>query len=403
MMLGKTRFFTSLRYPHFRLLWLSGVVGSLAGGQMILMSWLVLQTTDSPFLLGLVMALRFGPQALGMISGVAADRIDRRKLLIAIPLLRAAYISVLGSLILGSQIQYWHIALISFLESISDTFTAPAQTALMMDIVGGEGIVNASALQGLSYSLFGIAGPSLVGVLVNQIGIGPFFYFNAAVLALSTAPLLAMREAAEIEHPKKSVMKDLADGFRYTWTNKGTLGGQMVVLVTNLYMWPCVWTLLPIFARNALHADAAGLGWLTAANQAGGFIATLAVAHLGSIKGKGRMVLLSSAIWGGIWVLMAALGSYSLSIVCLVVSGISSTLTMTLSQIIILVNSSPEMRGRAMGIRTLTVFPQSPMSIVAGAAVPVFGIPLTIALEGALFIASMAATAKLIPALGKAD
>jgi MFS family permease len=348
------------------------------------------------------MAIRFGPQVLGAISGLAADRIDRRILLIIIQLARVVSSIVMGTLVLGGQIQFWHIVIISLLESLIGTFMMPAQSALTMDIVGETDITNASALQRISMTLSGIVGPSLVGALVNQIGIGPFFYFNAAVLALSTIPLLMIRGVSR-KHTtgEKTILRDFIEGFKYTWNNKGVLGGQMVILITNLYMWPCLWTLLPIFARNALNVGAAGLGWLSAANRLGGFIATVSVAHLGDLKSKGRITFISSLIWGGAWILMAILGSYPLSLLCLLFSGIASSLTMMLSQILILINSSPEFRGRVLGIRTLTVFPQSPLSIVAGALAESTGISITVMVEGVLFIITMIITAKLLPTLIK--
>jgi MFS family permease len=378
-------------------------MASLAQSESVLTSWLVLETTDSPLLLGLLMAIRFAPRVFGVLAGLLADRVDRRKLLIVGLIMRIAFSIIMGTLILGGAIEYWHIVLISLLQSVIMTFSQPAQSAFMIDLVGKDDVTNATALQRIAMRISGIIAPSLVGIFVNTLGIGVFFFINATILFLSVIPLLIIRGVPKIASANKSALRDLIEGFKYSWNNKGVLGGQLIVLLTNIFLWPCVWTLMPIYAKGVLGVDAAGLGWLTAVNRGGDFAVTMAIAHFGNLKSKGKIAIVSSLMWGVTWILFGLTDTFLVALIIYAIGGVVQSLTMMLSQVLLLINANPEMRGRVMGIRSLTVFPQSPASIIGGAASEILGPSITINLYGILFIISMIVTAKLVPSLQKQD
>jgi MFS family permease len=158
-----------------------------------------------------------------------------------------------------------------------------------------------------------------------------------------------------------------------------------------------------VFAKNVLHLDASGLGWLSSGSTLGSFAVTMIVAQLGNIKGKGRLVVISSLVWGVVWILFSISNSFFLALVWLIIMSIASSITMMLGGVILLINSEPEMRGRVTGVQLLAISSQFPGSIIAGAIAENWGEPFAVGIEGVLFVISMLLIMKFVPSLGKTD
>ena len=97
---------------------------------------------------------------------------------------------------------------------------------------------------------------------------------------------------------KKSVIRDLADGFRYIRKARNLLALELIAALANLLAFPCTYTILPVFARDVLKIGAPGLGWLNAARGLGGFIGSTGVAMLSNFKRKGWLLVILSLFWG---------------------------------------------------------------------------------------------------------
>ena len=403
--------FSSLHIPAYRLLWTSVFFVSLCWNiQSVLVSWLVLKTTGSSLMLGLVMALNFAPQAFGAISGTVADRVDKRQMLLLVSAAQVAFSATLGFLVIGGQIQFWQIAVIVFISSTLSSFSQPAQFAYTIDLVGKANTTNAVSLNQLSMFVAGTVGPSLIGAFFESFGMGFFFFLNAAFFSLTILPLLLIRKGEVIQtadetsqgHESQSVIQGIAEGFRFSWKHRIVLGGELVVLITNIFVWPCVWTMTPIFSTDVLGLDASGLGWLTAVNQLGGFLANIVLASR-EPRHKGSILFVSSFLWGAGWLLFANVPLFPISLASELIVGAASSFTMTLATIVLLMNSEPRVRGRVMGIQTLTVASQSPGSILAGSLAQSLGARMAINVEAVGFIMSMVVLMKVIPEIRKAE
>jgi MFS family permease len=404
-MLKRLKFFSSLKHPAFRLLWIDSFLTSIAAQmQNPLLAWIVMELTDSSFIFGLIMSLRFAPMIVGPMSGVVADRVNRRKLLIFFKTARIAITLILGTLIVGGQIELWHVILIVILQSIIMTLNWPTQSAFTIDIVGRDDITNASALRRISMNLSGLIGPSLVGGLVDSLGIGVFYYLNSVIYFFGLIFLLMIKNTDQIKNVSQgSTLKNLTDGFRYSWVNKPVFGGQLIYFITNLFPIATRRTLMWVFAKNILNADASSLGWLSAGSTLGSFSVTALVAQLGDVKKKGELVVFSSLAWGIMWVLFSVSTSIPFALICLIIMGIASSLTMMLGQVILLINSESEMRGRVTGVQLLAISSQFPGSIIAGAMAETWGEPFAVGIAGVLFVISMLMIMKFVPSLRKTD
>lgn len=401
----KRTYLSALHHPGFRLFWANITLSSLCSGiQDVLLAWLVLELTDSSLLFSIVLSLRFLPMLLGPICGVVADRVNRRIILLISKAVQIVVSIFLGTLVLGGQIQLWHVTVIIILQSLIGTFNLPAESAFSLDLVGKKDITNATALQRISLNLSGFVGPALVGAFVNIIGIGPFYYLNALIYLLALVSIFMIGKVPNKQLiAQKSVRGNLVDGFKYSWSNKFVFGGQLMYFFANMIPIASRRTIQWIFIREILHADTAGFGWISAGTQLGSLCTSAIIAYFGNIKRKGKIVMISSIMWGFSLILLSTSTSFSLTLLYLIVMGISGTLTMMLSQIILLINSEIDMRGRVMGIRSLAISSQFPGSIFAGAMAETFGTPFAVGLEGALYIISMLATIKFVPHLRKAE
>jgi hypothetical protein len=374
--------------------------------QNVLVSWLVLEITDSPAMLGTIMAITFIPRLLGIISGTITDRIDKRRLLMIVNGIQAGSSVVLGSLIIGGSIQMWHIALIVLVNSTLNSFSMPAQQAYTVDVVGMRNTTNATSLTNMSMFMAGMIGPGLVGALVNVIGFGAFFYVNALCFSIATFLVFCIRRyQPTVPRPASqdapSVREDIMEGFRYSWHNRAVFGGHLVFVITNLFMWPCALTMIPVFTREVLRLDAAGLGWLTVANRLGGLTMNTILASIDPHR-KGRLLVFTTVLWGSTWLGIVAVQWLPVTILLLFLLGVASSLTMTIATIILLTYARSDVRGRVMGIQTLAITTQSPGNLLVGALAEQIGVVYAINLEAILFMASLFAALWWIPELRRA-
>jgi MFS family permease len=338
-MVSKFSLFNSLQFPAYRCLLGSLFLGFMCWNvQNVLVSWLVLEVTDSPTMLGMIMAITFAPRIVGVILWRMMD----------------------------------------------------------VDLVGMRNTTNATSLTNMSMFIAGMIGPSLVGVLVNVIGFGVFFYINAICYGLATLLVFQIKRYQPALPPQptqrvRSIRQDIVEGFRYSWHNRAVFGGIMVFVITNLFMWPCALTIVPVFTRDVLRLDAVGLGWLTAANRLGGFLMNLILASYNP-RGKGRLLLFACVAWGGAWLGFAAIPWLPISIVLLFTLGVTSSLTMTIATVILLTNARSDVRGRVMGIQTVAIATLSPGNLIVGALAETVGVIQTISIEAILFIVAMLIT-----------
>ena len=138
----------SLRYRDFRILWLSGVFNSVGFmGEMVVLGWVLLELTDSPFMVGVGMGVRMLPFLLfGILAGSVADRVDRRRLMLMLGLALAGVTSILSVIILSGLLAVWHLLIGSFVIGTLWGFYQTSRQSFAFDIVGPDHIVSAFGL-----------------------------------------------------------------------------------------------------------------------------------------------------------------------------------------------------------------------------------------------------------------
>src|SRR5918992_3248433 len=267
---GFARGFSAMRHVNYRRYWF-GQIGSLVGAwmQSVALPWLVLQLGGSPLQLGLVMAFMFGPSLfLAPLGGVLADRVDKRRTLIAVNLVAMAQAGVLFVLALTGVVEIWHVYLLALVAGFVNAVEMPVRQAFVAELVPRGDLVNAIALSSTSFNLSRVIGPAVAGVTIALFGVPINFGLNA-VSRLSVLLGLALVDPAGPGRPvppaqAPSVISSLAEGILYAVRTPGVLWPLVLLGGTATFAMNFE-TLLPLFARDDLGLGSDGYGALFAA------------------------------------------------------------------------------------------------------------------------------------------
>src|SRR5918992_715394 len=172
-------------------------IGTLVGQtgtwmQTVTQAWLVLQLTNSPFLLGLTSTLQFGPILLfSLFTGVLADRVTRRTLLFITQSVQCALALTLGFLAWSGHARYWHVLVVAVMWGIMSAIDQPARLSLVMELAGRANVTSAVGLNSAAFNGARIIGPSIAGILIARVGLSPGFFLNAIAFVFAIG-MLAM-------------------------------------------------------------------------------------------------------------------------------------------------------------------------------------------------------------------
>ena len=387
---GFARGFVAMRHPNYRRYWF-GQIGSLVGAwmQSVALPWLVLQLGGSPLQLGLVMAFMFGPSLfLAPIGGVLADRVDKRRMLIAVNLVAMAQAATLFVLALTGVVEIWHIFLLALVAGFVNAIEMPLRQAFVAELVPREDLVNAIALSSTSFNLSRVIGPAVAGVTIAAFGVASNFGVNAVSYVSVLIGLFLIRTDAlhRAERPTTfpSIRASLGEGLRYARATPTVLWplvllGGIAALAMNFQ------TLLPLFSRNTLGLDSGGYGALFATMGAGSLLGSLTLAFATSQRPMLRLILGGGAAF---LALAFALGFVRMPLLAfLLVAGIGFASMLMINTINVTIqNSVPDaMRGRVMSLYVTVFAGSAPLGgLLAGSMAEAWGAPVAFSVGAAL-------------------
>lgn len=345
--------FRSLKVFNYRV-WAIGSLVSNVGTwiQRTAQDWLVLTdlTHHSATAVGIVMGLQFGPQLLLLPwTGYAADRFDRRKLLIATQAASGLLALVLGLLAVTGLVQLWHVYLLAFLSGCINAVDMPARQTIVSDLVGDEDLSNAVALNSASITVAQMVGPAVAGVLIAAVGSGWAFLINAASFGAVLASLGLLRVTELHANTRAGQARgNLVEGFRYVQSRP-----DLTAILWMLFLMGTFGLNFPIFISTmsvkVFHGDANQYGFLTSVMAIG----TLAGALLAAGREKPRFGLLlgGAAIFGIGFAFAAITPNVWLFGAALVVIGVSILTFTNSTSSLMQLSTEPVMRGRVMALR----------------------------------------------------
>jgi MFS family permease len=346
---GRTTF-AALAVPNYRR-YIGGQSISLTGTwmQMTAQSWLVLTLTHSATALGLIIALQTLPVLLlAPYGGVIADRIDKRRLMIALQCAMGLQALTLGLLTVTGTVQLWEIGVLAAVLGLNNAFENPSRQSFMLELVGPEYLRNAVTLNSVMVNVARSFGPAVAGILIATVGVGVSFLVNAASFVAVVASLTTIdRAALKPTTPSPREAGQLREGFRYVRSQR-----QLAVPLLMMAAVGCLTyefqVSLPVMASRGLHAGATGFGFMTAAMGIGAVAGGLVVAARGK---TGVRPLVLAAIGFGVAMTLAALApSLAFEIVALALAGAASISFMSTANSTLQLAAAPSMRGRVMAL-----------------------------------------------------
>lgn len=386
--------FAALRHRDYKLFW-TGHCVSVIGTWMqnVGQAWLVLQLTDSPFLLGLVSSLQFTPMLLlSLFAGVIVDRLPKRSILLFTQSALMVLAAVLAVLTSTGAVQYWHVLVLAALTGLVQTVDNPTRQALVIELVGKDDLTNAVAMNSMAFNVARLVGPALAGILIGAVGTAACFYINAlsflAVLA-SAYHIQAGRYAQVVKG--KALLGDIRDGLSFIRRTPLVLTCIALVGVVSIFAINFN-VLVPVFARDVLGLESTGYGFLMSALGVGALAGAI---NLASTSGRGPRIWLLLAGGAGLTATHALLGLVRSPFIAAAGLGIMgfSMISLTVSaNTVIQLNVPNEYRGRVMSAYMLVFGGSAPIgALFAGAVASWLGAAAAWSVGGGIALTVVAA------------
>ncbi|MBO3734794.1 MFS transporter [Glycomyces niveus] len=397
---------TPLRISRdFRWLYI-GRTGLLVGAMLTetALIWQIYQLSGSNLAVGAAAASGgIGIVAGLLVGGVLADRFDRRRILVTVrvPGLLVALALLMNAL--QDEPLLWFL----FAAVVADTFLAglsiPASFAAVPSLVGQENVAAASALNGLTGQLTGVAGPALAGIVIAAGGTEWCYALNVvgfvvfAVAMVFVGPMPPDHSGDE----KESDSYSLKDAFAFVRRNKVVAGVLLIDIMPMLFAWPK--GLFPALATEQFHGGSVAFGLLSAAAGVGAFLAAAFSGRVTKAAKPGLVVVIAASLWGAAMVGLALSPWLALGLVFLAVSGASDLVSEVLRTGLLQNHTPDRLRGRvtSLWLAQATVSPALG-NLQAGALAGPLGLGGAILAGGIACIAGVAVVGWRLPAFRRA-
>jgi MFS family permease len=340
--------------------------------QIVAQSLLVLDLTrGSALALGTVSAVQaISFLLLAPVGGAVADRISKRKLLLSTQAIMMGLAVLLGALTATGAIRFWMIPLVAFANGSALSFDQPARNALVTAVVSSENLMNAIALQSAVFNGAALLGPALAGWALSRIGYAGSFFVNGASYLAVIGALLVLHDSKGSRggRPAGKLLDSIRAALLYVGRDTVLLA-VLTVYGALLFFGPSTALMLPLFATEILHVSPSGLGLLFSAAGGGTVLSALFVASLGDFRHKGRLLLISAAVWVAALALFGMSGSFAVAVPALMILGAAQNGVAAASITLLQTRVPPEMRGRTMSLNTLLIMFVRPLGDFPAAAI----------------------------------
>ena len=351
--------FAALQHRNFRLLWLGQLIsfsGSMMQQAAILWHVSLLVPADRRGLaLGIVGLVRVGPIVVfSLLSGVAADALDRRRLMMVTQISAALVALALAGLAFSGLSVVWPVYLLAALGAAAGAFDGPARQALIPNLVPREHLPNALSLNQIMFQSASVVGPSVGGVLIATLGVGWAYLFNAVSFLFVIVALMMMRDVPVIDaHERAAASFGAArEGLRFVFSSPIIRATMLLDFAATFFA--SATALLPIFAQDILHVGANGYGWLYAAPSVGSLLAgAIMIRAVDRIERRGVVLLCAITAYGLATVAFGLSRAFWLSFFCLAMTGAADAVSTVLRSIIRQLMTPNRLRGRVTSVNMI--------------------------------------------------
>jgi predicted MFS family arabinose efflux permease len=383
----------ALNHRDFRR-WYAASLVSQVGTWMhsVAQAWLVLQLTDSPFRLGLIATLQWGPMlAFALITGAIADRLPKRRLLMVTQAALGGQALLLGTLAATGHVQYWHMGVLAVAAGLANTLDNPARQSYNADLVGRDDVINAVALNSAAFNSARIIGPAVGGLLIARFGVVPAFFVNGLSFLAVLATLATLRiEGRAVRPAPASMAHEILEGLGYA------LRAPRIRLVLSLLLVVsfCVFNFsvyVPLLARE-LGLGAEGFGFLMAAVGVGAVAGALTLGILVPQQPPLPVLFGAATVACAGLVGVSAVRQFEVAMPVLFVVGFAGITATAGSNTTLQLSAPDALRGRVMSIYTLIFGGSFPIAaFIIGAISERWGVSVAFLGAGVLGLTALAA------------
>jgi MFS family permease len=341
----------------FRRLWFVGLVSYIVRWlEMLALALYAYQLTGSAFVVAMLTMLRMLPMGLfGAFIGAAAERLDRRHVLVLVVSTSMAVTLALALLASLGAIEVWHLAVASFVNGASWAADHPVRRMMIGDAVGVERIGPALSIDSATNNGSRVVGPMLSGLLLAEYGITSVFWFSLALYtpALAAALRIGMRRQTAAARPV-SFMTSVREGLAWLHRDRRLTGVFVITIIFNVFGWPAT-SMVPVIGTDYLNLGPKGVGLLASCDGVGGLLGALLIAAVARAAWYGRIFVSAVALYLVMVMFFAAAPDVPVAAVSLFLGGLFNA-GFGVMQATLVYRAAPiEMRARLLGVVSVCI------------------------------------------------
>ena len=391
--------FRSLKNRNFRYLWFGQVLSATAmHADMVARSWLVWDLTGSTTSVASVLVARAIPMLiLGLIGGVAADRFNRRKMLMVIQVWTLIMHTIMATLLLTDVIELWHVYVLAFGLGAGMAMNQPVRTSIIPNLVDRKDMINAMSLNSIAINSTRLGGPALIALLIAATDVGWAYIWSASAFAVViwTTTRIAIPEITS-RKPRGNPMTQLMEGFVYIGRHRVILALVMLGL-GPLSIGFAHQVLLPQLVEQRYGYGIGLMGVLTSVGAIGGLTAGLFIASRQNVGHKGRLMLLATLSYGLVLLGFAGASVVWMAFPLIICIGASQTLFRAGNSATLMEVTPDRLRGRIISATLLDTALSPAAGIAAGIVADRWGVSAGYALLSAGVLSVLALTLIIYP------
>ena len=400
---AKVGTFHALSIPSYRWLWTSNIFSSAGMWvQMATLGWVIYDLTASGALLGAINGMRAIPMLLFTpLAGLAADRVNRRKLMMTTNFIVIIVSAILGIGLIAGKIEVWHLFVFALVGGTVQVFNMPVQQTVVFDLVPRNVIPNAVALGSAAFNVTSVIGPGIAGFFIAWWGPGVNFLLQSAafIAVILCLKMITFPERKASRQPRASMANNMLDGVKYVSRDRIARTLVILAVIPSIFIMPSMMALAPIFAKDIFHSGPNGLGLLMSAMGLGGFLGALFAASIGHFERRGLLQLAMLSVAGTALLLFSISSSLVLALPMMAIAGFAQMTYMTNNQTILQLSVPDHMRGRVTSLFMLNMALMPISAIVLGSLTDAFGAPHVVMVSSVLVLSITVLMAIFVPAV----
>jgi MFS family permease len=383
-----TRIFSSFKIKNYRYLWASDCLQAWAEYmELIVLSWLILEISSSPLLVGLYGALRFMGTIMSPIFGVAVDKFDRKMLLVLIRGSFALNGIVILCITFAGVLTTTAILIMAGFLGLSKTFDMVIRQSILPAVVGDKNLNNAVALSRAGGDVTQMIGPILGGVALAFLsvkvsyGIIVGLYFISLFYAINIGKVSVKSSAGNL-----NVINNFKIGMKFIQQTPVVAGLLVLAVIINLATFPIYFGLISVLAKEVFDSTSTGLGFMMGSYSCGAVLGSLITGGRDGSGKIGRFSIGGVVLWSGAIILLALVPNFVSALPVLFLAGLGQSLCTVAIAMMLLSLTPDNLRGRVMGLRQLAVYSLPLGLLISGTIAEMWGVKVAIFLDGLMGI-----------------